>query len=61
MNIEEKIKSTISDIESNITEINRELEDQSVRNRSGKLRSIKYAEEMILDFKKILEEMKDGK
>jgi len=61
MNIKDKIKQTISEIENNIIEIRKELRDPKVKNRPGKFQSIKYAEKMILDFKKELEEMKDEK
>jgi len=61
MNTEEKIKKTISEIKVDIVEIKKELENPNCPNRTGKLQSIKYAEEMILDFEKALEEMKSGK
>ena len=56
MNLDDKIKNRISEIENDIKEINKELEDPNVHNRSGKLQSIEYAKEMILDLKKVLEE-----
>jgi len=61
MNTEDRVKKTISEIEVDIVEIKKELKDPSCPNRAGKLQSIKYAEEMILDFKKVLEEMNNGK
>lgn len=61
MNNKEIIKKTISEIENNITEIKRELEDPGCYNKAGKLQSIEYAEEMILDFRKVLEKIENGK
>jgi len=61
VNIEDKIKNTTLEIESNNKEIEKELEDPGCYNSSGKLQSIEYGKEMILNFKKVLEEMKSGK
>jgi len=61
MNIKDKVKKTISEIESNNKEIEKELDNPNCHNRPGKLQSIDYGKEMILDFEKVLEEMNDGK
>ena len=58
---EEQIKKTISEIKVDIVKIKKELDNSNCPNRLGKPQSIKYSEEMILGFEKVLEEMKDGK
>ena len=61
MEIKERIKKTISDMEKNITKAKEDLKNPCCHNRTGKIQSIKDTEEMILDFKKVLEGMKNGK
>ena len=54
--VEETLEKEIKNIKVNITHIEKELENPDLNNRSQKLNSIKYGEEMILNLEKFLKE-----